>query len=444
MQRFKEDFIFGTATSSYQIEGAVNEAGRTPSIWDTFSLTPGKVNNGDTGDVACDHYNRFEEDIEIIKSLGVDSYRFSIAWPRVFPHEGQYNPEGMAFYKRLATRLKEEGIRPFVTLYHWDLPQWAYEKGGWTNRESINWFMEFAEKCFEELDDVVDMWITHNEPWCVAMLGYYEGVHAPGHQNLQEAIQVAHHLLLSHGMAVQYYKETLKKDKPIGITLNLSPVYPASVEEMDYTAAQHFDGYLNRWFLDPVFKGSYPEDMKALYGKNGCDFDFIHDGDLELISIPCDFFGINFYNRALIEASADHPFLYQHAESDYPKTGMGWDISPNEFRELIYRVREDYTRLPIFITENGAAFDDQLEEDGTVKDEGRKSYVEQHLETIAALNEEGMGIQGYYLWSLLDNFEWAFGYDKRFGITYVDFKTQKRYVKDSAKRYTEIVRARTI
>ncbi|KGP92284.1 beta-glucosidase [Pontibacillus chungwhensis BH030062] len=444
MQRFKEDFIFGTATSSYQIEGAASVGGRTPSIWDTFSMTPGKVHNGDTGEVACDHYHRFEEDIEIIKSLGVDSYRFSIAWPRIFPHEGQYNPEGMAFYKRLATRLKEEGIRPFVTLYHWDLPQWAYEKGGFTNRESINWFLEYAEKCFEELDDVVDMWITHNEPWCVAMLGYYEGVHAPGHQNLQESLQVAHHLLLSHGKAVELYKETLQMQKPIGITLNMSPVYPASVETQDYTAAQAYDGYLNRWFIDPVFKGSYPEDMKTLYGNNGCEFEFIKEGDLKSISIPCDFFGINFYNRALIEASSENPLTFQPAPSDYEKTGMGWDISPNEFKELIYRVREEYTTLPIFITENGAAFDDVLEPDGSVHDEGRKGYVEQHLTAVADLNEEGMNIKGYYLWSLLDNFEWAFGYDKRFGITYVDFETQNRYVKDSAKRYTDIVRSRTI
>lgn len=444
MTTFAKDFIFGTATSSYQIEGAVNAGGRTPSIWDEFSKQPGKVWNGDTGEVACDHYHRFEEDIEIIKSLGVDSYRFSIAWPRIFPREGEYNPEGMAFYRNLAIKLNEAGIRPFVTLYHWDLPQWAHEKGGWVNRDSVDWFLDYATKCFEELDDVVSMWITHNEPWCAALLGYYEGVHAPGHTSLNEAVKVAHHLLVSHGKAVEVYKERLQFEKPIGITLNLTPVYPAGATANDELAANNFDGYINRWFLDPIFKGSYPKDIMNLYSRYVDGFDFIQEGDMDAIGTSCDFFGINFYNRSLIKYSKEAPLLFEPAESDYPKTGMGWDVSPNEFRELIRTLRSDYTDLPIYITENGAAFPDELEEDGTVRDVGRKDYVEQHIRAIAELNDEGMNIQGYYLWSLLDNFEWAFGYDKRFGITYVDFATQNRYLKDSAKRYAEIVKSRSI
>ncbi|MFD1020968.1 GH1 family beta-glucosidase [Thalassobacillus hwangdonensis] len=444
MKKFSKDFIFGTATSSYQIEGAVSAGGRAPSIWDTFSHTPGKVLGGDTGDLACDHYNRMEEDIQIIKSLGVDSYRFSIAWPRIFPEKGKYNAEGMEFYRKLAIRLKEEGIQPFVTLYHWDLPQWADDLGGWINRDSVEWFMEFAEKCFGELDEHVSMWITHNEPWCAAMLGYHQGEHAPGHTNLDEALKAAHHILLSHGKAVQHYKHVFEGKHPIGITLNLSPVYPASGSFHDQVAANNFDGYLNRWFLDPVFKGQYPTDMINMFSKQVPSYDFIKEGDLEAISTHMDFFGINFYNRSLMEYAEGAEFMFQGAESDYPKSGMGWDISPNEFKELIYRLRKEYTELPIYITENGAAFDDVLEADGQVHDTNRVDYLEKHLNAVAELNEENMNIAGYYLWSLLDNFEWAFGYEKRFGIVYVDFDTQQRYVKDSAKRYAEVIKNRSL
>ncbi|MCA1032550.1 beta-glucosidase [Bacillus timonensis] len=444
MANFSKDFIFGTATSSYQIEGAVSEGGRTPSIWDTFSETPGKVWNGDTGEVACDHYHRYEEDVELIKSLGVDSYRFSIAWPRIFPQEGVYNPEGMEFYKKLSLKLVEAGIKPFVTIYHWDMPQWADDQGGWVNRKSVEWFKEFATKCFEELDEYVEMWITHNEPWCAALLGYHQGVHAPGHTNMEEALKAAHHIMLSHGEVVKLYKEELKLEKGIGITLNLSPMYAASDSQNDLLAANNIDGYVNRWFLDPIFKGQYPVDMMNLYSKYVHSFDFIKAGDMESISYPCDFFGINFYNRQLVEYNAASDFLFKPAYSDYPKSGMGWDISPNEFKELIYRLREEYTNLPIYITENGAAFDDVLEEDGSVHDHDRVSFLEQHLKAIIELNEEGLNIAGYYLWSLLDNFEWAFGYEKRFGITYVDFNTQKRYLKDSAKRYAEVVKTREL
>ncbi|WP_102264026.1 GH1 family beta-glucosidase [Mesobacillus jeotgali] len=444
MTRFSRDFIFGTATSSYQIEGAYKEDGRSLSIWDTFSRTPGNVFNMDNGDIACDHYHLYEKDIEILKTLGVDSYRFSIAWPRIFPEQGKYNEAGMNFYKNLITRLIENGIKPAVTLYHWDLPMWAHEQGGWTNRESVNWFMEYAEKCFEELDERVEMWITHNEPWCAGFLGYHQGVHAPGHTNMEEALKAVHHILLSHGEAVSLLKGKFASSTPVGITLNLSPMYPASNSANDRLAANNADGYTNRWFLDPVLKGSYPVDMMNLFSKYVHSFDFIQEGDLEKISIECDFFGINFYNRSLVKFNAASDFLYTSAYSDYPKTGMGWDISPVEFKDLIRRLRQEYTKLPIYITENGAAFDDQVSEDNTVHDPERQNYIEQHIRAVAELNEEDMNIAGYYQWSLLDNFEWAFGYEKRFGITYVDFETQERILKDSGYRYAEIIKERSI
>ncbi|MDR6124869.1 beta-glucosidase [Bacillus sp. SLBN-46] len=444
MSRFSKEFIFGSATSAYQIEGAFQEDGRGLSIWDTFSRIPGKVVNMENGDIACDHYHLYEQDIEVLKTLGVDSYRFSIAWPRIYPEQGKYNPGGMEFYKKLINLLNKNGIKPAVTLYHWDLPLWAHEQGGWTNRDSVKWFIEFAEKCFEELDDKVNMWITHNEPWCAGFLGYHQGIHAPGHTNMEEALKAVHHILLSHGEAVNLLKKKMGSETPIGITLNLSPMYSNGSSINDMLAVNNADGYSNRWFLDPVLKGSYPVDMLNLFSKYVHSFDFIHQGDLEVISTACDFFGINFYSRGLVEYNGASDFLFKNSYSDYSQTAMGWDISPDEFKELIHRLRKEYTTLPIYITENGAAFNDVLSDDKKVHDEERKEYVERHLKAIAELNEEGMNIAGYYLWSLLDNFEWAFGYEKRFGITYVDFETQERIIKDSGFRYAEIIRERTI
>ncbi|WP_440897030.1 GH1 family beta-glucosidase [Amphibacillus sp. Q70] len=444
MKTFDDQFTFGTATSSYQIEGGAAQDGRTPSIWDTFSRKPGKIVNQDHGDQACDHYNRYQEDVQIIKSLGVESYRFSIAWSRIYPEEGKYNEAGMQFYQRLVQELKQNGIKPVVTLYHWDMPQWAYEKGGWLNRQSLTWFLDYARKVFEALDADVDSWITQNEPWCAAFLGYQEGVHAPGHTNVKESLIAAHHILVSHGQAVKWLKEEMGSTTPIGITLNLSPIYPAGNEMNQIIAQNNADGHKNRWFLDPIFKGSYPVDMINLFAKFVDDFNFIKPGDLKTISVACDFFGINYYNRDLVEYNAISPFLFQEAYSDYQKTGMGWDISPEEFKDLIRRLRRDYTDLPIIITENGASYPDQLTEDKQIHDRERTAYIQQHLQAVAELNHEGMGIAGYYVWSLFDNFEWAFGYDKRFGIVYVDFDTQERFLKDSAKFYQKVVRQRKV
>ncbi|MCM3005963.1 GH1 family beta-glucosidase [Priestia koreensis] len=441
--KFDQTFVFGTATSSYQIEGAHNEGGRTPSIWDMFCDIPGRVYKQHNGDVACNHYYRYEEDIQHIKRLGVDSYRFSISWSRIFPQKGVYNPEGMAFYQNLVNELKKEQIKPAITLYHWDLPMWAHEEGGWVNRESVEWFVDYARVCFQELDVDVDSWITHNEPWCAGFLGYHQGVHAPGHTNLEEALKAIHHILLSHGRAVQLLKEELGSKTPIGITLNLSPVYAKTDSMNDQIARNNADGYSNRWFLDPVFKGAYPVDMMNLFAKYVHSYDFIQQGDLSIIATECDFLGINFYSRAFVEFNAANDFMYRGAHSDYQKTGMNWDISPLEFKDLIRRIRQDYTDLPIYITENGAAFDDQLE-NGRVHDHERVDYIEQHLQAVSDLNEEGMNVQGYFLWSLMDNFEWSFGYDKRFGILYVDFNSQERIWKDSAYRYAEIIQQRSL
>ncbi|SDC24110.1 broad-specificity cellobiase [Pelagirhabdus alkalitolerans] len=441
--KFDSGFTFGTSTSSYQIEGAVSQDGRTPSIWDTFSRIPGKVMNADNGDVACDHYNRYKEDVQYIKELGVEKYRFSIAWPRIFPREGEYNPLGMDFYKRLIKELIENDIKPVVTLYHWDMPQWAYDKGGWLNRESIQWFLDYAQVVIDELDADVDSWITHNEPWCAAFLGYQTGVHAPGHADVEESLIAAHHMLVSHGEVVRYLKNKKQSDTPIGITLNLSPIETVSNDYNDLIALTNADGYQNRWFLDPIFKGDYPSDVINLFSTFVNDFSFIQQGDLDIASTPTDFLGINYYSRGLVEFSSKDPFLYKAGFSDYEKTGMGWDISPEAFKDLIYRLREDYTTLPIVITENGAAYPDEFEH-GEIHDVKRVDYIKKHLKAVAELNTKGMNISGYFVWSLFDNFEWAFGYDKRFGIIHVDFKTQKRTLKESAKFYKDVVKSRSI
>ncbi len=439
---FNKEFIFGVATSSYQIEGGFDKGGRTPSIWDTFAKTKGKVVNFDNGDVACDHYNRYKEDVAIIKELGVDCYRLSIAWSRIFPEYGRYNSEGMKFYKDLLMELKQNGIKTAVTLYHWDLPQWLQDRGGWEERECADIFLQYAVKCFNELDDLTDMWITHNEPWCASFLSNALGEHAPGKKNITSALKAAHHILLSHGMAVREYR-SLGCNKPIGITLNLSPAYPSSNSYADKLAASNADGFLNRWFLDPIFKGSYPFDMANLYAAHSLGFEFVKAGDFEIMMEKCDFLGINYYNRTLSKFDAESFMFSAGAESNYEKTDMGWDVSPDEFIDLIKMIRQNYTDLPIYITENGSAWTDIVEA-GYVHDDKRTDYLVKHLKAVAKMNELGLDIAGYFCWSLLDNFEWAYGYTKRFGIVYVDFDTQERIKKDSFYRYQQIIRDRTV
>ena len=444
MVRFKKNFIFGLATSSYQIEGAATEGGRSPSIWDTFCKTPGKVYEGHNGDVACDHYHRYKEDVGILKEIGVNSYRFSISWSRIFPEYGKYNPKGMEFYKKLINELNENDIKPAVTLYHWDLPMWAYNMGGWLNRDSVKWFKEYATKVFEELNDSVKFWITHNEPFCASILGYSLGVHAPGHKDVREALIAAHHILLSHGAVVEAFREFGFEDSEIGIALNLTPSYSASDSKEDIEAAFRCDGLSNRWFLDPVFKASYPEDMKKLLVEFAGEFNFIKNGDLQKISIKNDFLGVNYYTRVLTKFFQDSKLNCQSVQGNLKKTAMDWEICPEALHDLILRLRKEYTQAPIYITENGAAFDDVLSEEKRVNDVERIDYIKRHLIKIADLNQQGADIRGCYIWSLIDNFEWAHGYTKRFGIVYVDFKTQERTLKDSALWYKDVIKNRLI
>ncbi|HWQ21605.1 MAG TPA: family 1 glycosylhydrolase, partial [Clostridia bacterium] len=311
MATFAKDFRFGVATAAYQVEGAAAEDGRTPSIWDTFCRTPGKVHGGETGDVACDNYHRYREDVRLMKEMGVDSYRFSIAWPRIFPAYGTYNPKGMEFYRSLIHELQESGIDPVVTLYHWDLPNWAHERGGWLNRESVAWFAEYAAKVFEKLGDSVKLWITHNEPFCASMLGYGMGIHAPGHQDMREALIAAHHILLSHGAAVEAFRNCGLRDGKVGITLNLTPAVPFTRSRADLEAVSRSDGIANRWFLDPVLKGSYPEDTREVLRKLVGDLDFIRDGDLQRISHGIDFLGVNYYTRSLVRVVQNGALNYE-------------------------------------------------------------------------------------------------------------------------------------
>jgi beta-glucosidase len=444
MEKFKNDFIFGTATAAYQIEGGFNEGGRTPSIWDTFSKTEGNVFMGATGDIACDHYHRFKEDVGLLKEIGVDSYRLSISWPRIFPLKDEYNPEGINFYKALIQELKEKKITPSVTLYHWDLPEWAQNLGGWENRECVYWFQDYCIKVFEELGQEVSMWITHNEPFCASLLGNYIGVHAPGYKDLKKALIVSHHLLLSHGLVVRAFRKFHFENSSIGITLNLTPTSAASKKDDDVLAAKISDGFTNRWFLDPVIKGRYPEDMIDIYEKMVGSLDFIANGDLDIISTNMDFLGINYYSRNKIEYCFGSELKFQAIDGGEEKTGMGWEICPNALYELLTRIKENYTNLPLYITENGAAFDDKVTTDNKVHDINRINYIKAHLKVLLKFIKEGGNLKGYYLWSFMDNFEWAYGYSKRFGMVYINYDTQERIMKDSALWYKKFIKARSL
>ena len=439
---FPKDFVFGVATSAYQIEGAAFEDGRIPSQWDTFSHTPGKTYRGETGDVACDHYHRYREDVELIAGLGVSSYRFSFAWPRVLTEERKPNQKGLDFYRRLLDELDKHQIRPAATLYHWDLPQWLSDRGGWANRDTVGYFTDYAELLLRTFGDRIPQWITHNEPWCASFLSYGIGAHAPGHRDWREAVMASHHILLSHGEVVKGYRGMGLKGQ-IGITLNLNVTDPRTDSEADKEAARRGDGFQNRWFLDPLFRGGYPDDMREIFRPYVQDYRFIHPDDEATIATPMDFLGVNYYNRAVVYNHPADTFLQMGhvippAET---MTAMGWEVHPNSLYRLLKRVNRDYTRLPLYITENGAAYEDTVDAEGRVHDAKRRAFVEVHLEAARQFVEEGGTLKGYYLWSLMDNFEWGFGYSKRFGIVYVDFDTQQRILKDSALWYREVARS---
>lgn len=444
MGYFGRDFLFGVATASYQIEGAWNEDGKGESIWDRFSHTPGKILDGATGDVACDHYHRYEEDIALMKELGIDAYRFSISWPRVFPEgKGKRNEKGLDFYRKLVAKLKEAGIRPVVTLYHWDLPQELQNRGGWENEETVEAFTAYARLLFRTLKDAVDLWITHNEPWVAAFVGNYEGRHAPGKRDFQAALRVSRNLLLAHGLAVKAFREENLQGK-IGIALNLAPIYSATESDEDKEAAEHFDGYLNRWFLDPIFRGQFPENMLSWYQRKGFSIDAFSSEEKVLVSQPLDFLGINYYSRHIISQGNEPVLETKEVESSYAeKSDMDWEVYPRGIYEIVERVAQDYRPKVIYITENGFAAPDALE-NGTVKDERRIAYLRDHILWLYQALERGYPVKGYFVWSIMDNFEWAFGFSKRFGLVYVDYKTLERIPKKSFFWYQQVIRKRSI
>jgi beta-glucosidase len=445
---FPKGFLWGVATSAQQIEGARDEDGRGQSIWDRFARAPGAIADGSTPDVACDHYHRWRQDIALMKWLGVGAYRFSIAWPRIIPTgTGAVNAVGLDFYDALVDGLLEAGIQPFPTLYHWDLPQALQDRGGWGARDTAAAFVEYCSAVTRRLGDRIRLWVTHNEPWCVATLGHEEGHHAPGHHDPAEALRVAHHLLLSHGWAT----EAIRQEVPgaeVGIVLIHCPAYAASMGEADRDAARWFDGFFNRWYLDPLFRGSYPTDAiadrVALGHLQGDDLPFVADGDLAAIATPLDFLGFNYYSRVIMQAG---PLGRPEAVKTVPAeelTGMGWEVFPGGLYESLLRVHRDYWSGKLYITENGAAYDDPVEADGRIPDSRRIAYLREHLLAVRRAIAAGVPLEGYFAWSLLDNFEWGFGYEKRFGLFAVDFETQQRIPKDSAYWYRDVVAAGAI
>jgi beta-glucosidase len=447
--RFPEGFLWGTATASYQIEGAVDEDGRGASIWDTFSHTAGKVHHGDTGDIACDHYHRLDEDLDLMSELGLQAYRFSAAWPRVQPEgSGNVNQKGLDFYRRLVEGLRSRSIEPMLTLYHWDLPQALEDRGGWTNRETSERFAEYASIVYEALSGDVGFWITLNEPWVASWMGYGLGVHAPGRKDSASALAATHHLLLGHGLAMETMRSAGTENQ-LGVTLNLHPAHPSRNTEADREAARRVDGQANRLYLDPLFRGSYPEDLFSYYEERGVDLSFVRDGDLQKISAPNDFLGVNYYFRHHIRDAPDEvpsqvPFSDLGARSIVPhaaeKTAMGWPVEPEGLTEILLRIKDEYADVPTYVTENGRAVDDYIDPEGGVDDEERISYLESHFRAVLEAMERGVDLRGYMVWSLLDNFEWAEGYSKRFGIVFVEYATQRRVPKASARWYSGVIR----
>ena len=445
MSGFPENFLWGAATSAYQIEGAVDEDGRGRSIWDTFSHTAGKIDGGGTGDVACDHYHRWNDDLDLLASLGLTAYRFSLAWPRLFPNgAGAREPRGFAHYDRLIDGLLARGIEPVVTLYHWDLPQALEDRGGWRSRDTAERFAEYAAACFERYGDRVNWWLTVNEPWIVGLLGYLHGLHAPGYRDdVLGEVTVFHHLLLAHGRAVQELRRSGAVGR-IGLAPNLMPHYPASESAEDEEAVRGSDGYVNRWFLDAVFRGAYPDDMRRRYEQHVGPLDFVLDGDLRTISEPLDYLGLNYYSPRWMQAvPGDTPWPWRVVvptgtettagfTGGVPQTEAGTPIYARGLTDLLVRIRDDYGDVPIMITENGAVFAEP------VHDDRRVAFIHDHVAAVHDALAQGVDVIGYCHWSLLDNFEWALGYAQRFGLVHVDYETQVRTVKDSGRYYARV------
>ncbi|MBQ0825697.1 GH1 family beta-glucosidase [Streptomyces tagetis] len=432
------DFLWGTATSAYQIEGAVAEDGRSPSIWDTFSHTPGKIDNNDHGDVACDHYHRWPEDIDLMRRLGTNAYRLSVAWPRVRPGgDGPVNDKGLDFYDRLIDGLLEAGITPSVTLYHWDLPQALQDRGGWPERETAEHFAAYASAVAARLGDRVGHWATLNEPLCSAWIGHLDGVMAPGWTDLTAAVRASYHLLLGHGLAMA----AIKAEAPgaqVGIVNNLSTIHPATDRDEDRAAARRMDGHTNRWWLDPVHGRGFPADMREVYGVELPE----KPGDMDLIGTPLDWLGLNYYFPQTVadDPAGPAPHVRTVRRVGVPRTGMDWEIDAGGLEALLIRLAEEYGARNLYVTENGSSFPDETGPDGAVEDPRRAEYLVSHLAACASAARKGVPLKGYFAWSLLDNFEWAYGYDKRFGLVHVDYATQARTVKASGRRYAEIIR----
>jgi beta-glucosidase len=441
--RFPPGFHFGAATAAYQIEGAVDEDGRGPSIWDTFSRVPGAVTHGDTGAIACDHYHRVDTDLDLLADIGLTAYRFSIAWPRIIPDgSGSVNQKGLDFYRRLVDGLHARGVEPVGTLYHWDLPQPLQDAGGWVNRDTVEHFCDYARVVLDALGDVVPLWGTVNEAFCAAMVGHLEGRHAPGITDLASALASAHHLLLAHGQAVDIARQSAPGAR-VGITHLFSDISPASDSAADRAAARRLDGYENRWFLDPVVLGTYPEDMLAWYERQ-VPIDFIHDGDLRVIAAPVDFLGVNYYETKTV---ADDPGEPYHQARVMPRSGRltagGLDVRPAGLGRILRRL-SSCTAVPLYITESGAAFHDYVDPEGGVDDLERVSYLRDHFAEALKAIEAGVDVRGYFVWSLLDNLEWADGYSRRFGLVFVDFRTQARVPKASATWYRQLIATREL
>jgi len=448
---FPKDFIWGTASSAYQIEGAWNEDGKGPSIWDTFTHVPGRIANNETGDIANDHYHHWKEDIHLMVELGLKAYRFSTSWPRIFPEgRGTVNKKGVDFYDRLIDELLRKKIEPFLCLYHWDLPQGMQDLGGWPVREMAYYFAEYARFMSEKFSDRVKNWITHNEPFVTAGAGYFMGEHAPGIKEPLSAIKAIHHLLLSHGLATEAIHSVSKQPVSVGIVLNLNPIHPATNSRKDVEAARRFDTIQNRAFLDPLLLGTSPiSEMKLLNRLAGS---VIKPGDLELIN-HLDFLGVNYYTRTVIKHDSKFPIFA--TSQVHPKgneySGM-WEIYPNGLYELLVTVYENYSKqikspqtMPtMMVTENGIPVPDGFDFDGKIRDERRIRYLGQHILQVQKAIQKGVPVKGYFVWSLMDNFEWALGYDKRFGLVYVDFKTQKRTIKDSGKWFAEVIKLNSL
>lgn len=436
--RFPDGFLWGAATSAYQIEGSPLADGAGPSIWQRFTHSPGLTTNGDTGDVACDHYRRYEGDVALMAELGLNAYRFSISWSRVLPDgTGRVNAKGLGFYERLVDALLERGIQPTATLYHWDLPEALDNRGGWLNRDIADWFADYARVCYKALGDRVPMWSTLNEPWVVTDGGYLFGVLAPGHRNLYEAPIATHNTMRAHAMGVQAYRAEGKHQ--IGLVVNLEPKYPASNDPHDVAATARADAYMNRQYLDPPLLGSYPEELREIFGDAWPDFPA---EDMRLLKQPVDFIGINYYTRSVtrddpaalpVRASRVRQPRHVHTELD-------WEVWPDALTDVLLWVTKRYGRIPLYVTENGSAFYDAPASGDLVDDPLRAWYLRNHLRAVHAAVSQGADVRGYFAWSLLDNFEWSHGFSKRFGLVHVDYATQRRTVKGSGRFYSEVIR----